>query len=143
MPYKDKADRAANDKARKARDPEKFDNWKASWRERNREHLAAKQRAWNRANALKVKASNLRKYGLTLEQFAELHELQRGLCAICGLLMKLNTNGKQACNVDHCHKTGRVRGLLCTRCNMAIGQFADSPDLMLKAIAYLNRGPAQ
>jgi hypothetical protein len=57
---------------------------------------------------------------------------QRGRCAICG-----QPAGKRALNLDHCHRSFRVRGLLCGPCNRALGLFADSIDRLEKAIQYL------
>ena len=58
---------------------------------------------------------------------------QEGLCAIC--------REAPAEHVDHDHRSGRVRGLLCFNCNGALGQFRDRADLMLRAFAYLGRDP--
>lgn len=77
-------------------------------------------------------------YGMTVEDYQRLHDAQNGVCAIChkperktirGVLYKLT--------VDHCHNSGRVRGLLCSRCNLMIGMAADCPDVLTRAIAYL------
>lgn len=75
-----------------------------------------------------------RRYGITAEHFDAMAAEQGGLCAICR-----EAPGDQ---VDHDHVTGRVRGLLCFNCNGALGQFRDRRDLMLRAVAYLDRDPA-
>jgi hypothetical protein len=73
-----------------------------------------------------------RRYGLTIDQYRVLLDRQGGKCAICGG----NENGRRFA-VDHCHDTGRIRGLLCMKCNTGIGKLRDSVDLLRKAIAYL------
>jgi len=60
---------------------------------------------------------------------------QGGVCAICG---GINDND-DALSVDHDHETGRIRGLLCSKCNKGLGSFNDDPELLRKAIAYLER----
>lgn len=75
-----------------------------------------------------------RRYRLTPERFDALMVEQGGMCAICGL--------KPPTDVDHNRKTGHFRGLLCRPCNLGLGMFADCPDRMVKAIAYLGR-PSQ
>lgn len=62
-------------------------------------------------------------------------ESQGGLCAICGRSESL----EQALALDHCHKTGRLRGLLCMQCNTGLGMFRDNPETLQAAIDYLNR----
>mgnify|MGYP000231653318 CR=1 FL=1 len=79
------------------------------------------------------------KYGLTLEQYDALLALHNNGCHICGNLTTGTTNGAAHFMVDHCHKTLQVRGLLCTNCNRGLGNFKDSPELLLRAIDYLNR----
>lgn len=78
------------------------------------------------------------KYSMTVEEYHELLEAQGGVCAICGTEQ---TTGRGSENnhfsVDHDHKTGAVRGLLCHACNTAIGLLQDSPTLLHSAIKYL------
>lgn len=94
-------------------------------------------RAYNLAHRAQrlvlARKSNLKRYGLTLEAYAELERAQGGACAICG------GKRKRRLAVDHDHATGRVRGLLCDNCNMGVGKFQDSSELLQKAISYLAR----
>lgn len=73
----------------------------------------------------------LREYGLTAEGYKNLLDAQAGLCAIC------REGSEQRLHVDHCHATGRVRGLLCFRCNATLGKVEDSVDLLHQMITYL------
>ena len=75
-------------------------------------------------------------YGLTLAQFDAMLEAQGGGCAICGTT---EPRGMGRFPVDHCHATGRIRGLLCTECNKGLGNFKDDVRLLVRAIAYLQR----
>lgn len=68
---------------------------------------------------------------LTSTEFDRLYEEQKGKCAICSTPM-----GKKA-NVDHCHSTGVVRGLLCRGCNFGLGFFRDDPDRLVRAAQYV------
>jgi hypothetical protein len=79
-----------------------------------------------------------KRYGITLEDYAALLASQGGRCAVCGT----SDPGKQTWHIDHCHKTGVVRGVLCGRCNRSIGAFEDDPELLAKAVAYLTRSVA-
>lgn len=72
----------------------------------------------------------LRKYGVTPSAYNVLVSKQDGRCAVCG------SRPKSLC-VDHDHKTGRVRGLLCHRCNQGIGLFLDDTSLLGQAVVYL------
>lgn len=76
-----------------------------------------------------------RKYGITKEEYQQMFLEQDGRCAICGTNEFQGSGGTP--HVDHDHITGKVRGILCHHCNTAIGQFGDSIELMLEAIAYL------
>jgi hypothetical protein len=75
------------------------------------------------------------KYNISLEEYDKLAISQNNKCAICGISRE--EHGKNL-YVDHCHKTGKVRGLLCISCNHAIGMFKENIDTMLNAILYLN-----
>jgi len=76
-----------------------------------------------------------RDYGISQAQFDEMLESQNGKCAICKA--DPPTGHKKRLNVDHCHQTGAVRGLLCDACNRGIGLFKDDPERLNKAISYL------
>ncbi len=76
-----------------------------------------------------------REYGLTEKGFNDLLLRQGSLCAICECAL----SDLSAIHVDHCHASGLVRGLLCGRCNQAIGLFREDADVMRKAIAYVSR----
>jgi hypothetical protein len=100
----------------------------------------AASRRWALANPEKVKATNrrttLRRWlGLTEEQYDALLHAQSGRCAICRRTSAEVPGGRL--HVDHCHATGRVRGLLCSPCNTAIGLFYEDPSRLIGAIAYL------
>ena len=75
----------------------------------------------------------MRRYGITIKDYDKMYEDQNGKCAIC----KKEKTIKNNFYVDHCHKTKKVRGLLCMRCNSGIGYFKDNTQLMKKAIEYL------
>lgn len=76
-----------------------------------------------------------RRYGLTPEEFDALVAEQGFLCPIC---LK-----RPAVHVDHDHRTGRVRGILCEMCNGGLGQFRDNPSTIENAIAYLENPPGK
>jgi Autographiviridae endonuclease VII len=83
------------------------------------------------------KRFKIRSYGLTEEDYDRLLKIQNGVCAICH---KPEThNRSKVLSIDHCHKTNKVRGLLCHRCNAGLGQFYDDTEIMKSAINYLER----
>jgi hypothetical protein len=104
-----------------AENPEKSRAFKANWKARNPDNA--------RANYVR------REYGITLEDERELLAAQDHRCLICGIHESGSTKGRLA--LDHCHETGQIRGYLCTRCNSGLGQFRDSPALLLAAAEYL------
>lgn len=75
-------------------------------------------------------------YGITVEDYNRLLGEQRGLCAIC-MQPETRPNRERLC-IDHCHKTGKIRGLLCQKCNSALGYMKDDPATLQRAITYLN-----
>ena len=97
-------------------DPEKYNQYMRDYRDKNPE----KVRWW----WLKSK------YGLSREQYEALLASQGGTCALC--------NSRKLV-VDHDHETGKVRGLLCSKHNIGLGQFDDSAQELLKAVEYLSK----
>lgn len=100
--------------------------------------MSERAKQWFRENPERTAATkrrhNLAKnYNMTVEQYDQLFDMQDGKCAVCGS----RVFGRLP--VDHCHRTGRVRGLLCHRCNRALGLIGDSVELLRKAIDYLER----
>ena len=94
------------------------------YQRKNRERSTEMQRAWRFK----------KKYGVTLDDYDRLLQAQGGRCAICG---GVSRGRSERFHVDHCHKTGRVRGLLCNPCNRGLGLLADNPELIDKAAAYI------
>jgi hypothetical protein len=81
----------------------------------------------------RYEVSSKRLYGLSPEGYLLLLAQQNGVCAIC----EMPCRSRRRLSVDHDHVTGKIRGLLCTRCNMALGQFDDNSDHLAKAFCYL------
>jgi len=73
--------------------------------------------------------------GITPDDYKKMLEGQNGKCAICGAIESHSKGHRLA--VDHDHETGKIRGLLCHNCNVGLGNFKDSPDLIRSAIEYL------
>jgi len=96
-------------------------------RKENPEEMHKKDRRW----------AMFKNYGISLEQYDEILQSQNGLCAICQCPPG-NGNGRYLC-IDHDHSTGGIRGLLCRKCNAALGLVSDSPETLNRMIAYLAR----
>jgi ERCC4-type nuclease len=111
---------------------EKAKLYKIQWCIDNKEEI--KEYNKNRKNEQK-KRFLIKKYGITQEQYNELYNKQEGKCAIC---KKHQSELKQALGVDHNHKTGKIRGLLCSKCNRGLGYFNDNKDIVNSAGNYLN-----
>ncbi len=96
------------------------------------------QRKYREINSKRVKELSrkthiMRKFGITIEEYDAMSSAQNGVCAICENYCA--TGYKLA--VDHNHKTGKIRALLCKNCNTAIGLLKENTDTMTKAIKYL------
>lgn len=76
-------------------------------------------------------------YGINGKAYKELYAKQGKACAICK--KPGDPTKRLPLAVDHCHKTGIVRGLLCQKCNTGLGQFNDDPDILFEAVEYLER----
>lgn len=103
------------------------------WFNDNRERADTNRRAWHIQKL----------YGITVERYDEILASQGGVCAICGQASR-QTHGTTgttfSLSVDHCHDSGRVRGILCNDCNRAIGLLGDNIELLERAIRYLKLG---
>jgi hypothetical protein len=90
------------------------------------------------------KSKIMRNYGLTIEQVEQIEKDQNHCCKICGKHESLNGKDKRGnrkkLSIDHDHTTGQIRGMLCTDCNTALGQFCDNIDVLQKAIVYIEEG---
>ena len=94
-----------------------------------------KANRWRQKSPEKVKKYTLMaSYGMTAEEYYQLFDKQEGLCLICLAPEKEN----RLLSVDHCHYTGKIRGLLCKKCNTGIGMLQDDPELLKRALAYLD-----
>lgn len=99
---------------------------------------------WYKNNPQLAKNQRLRKYGITLDQYNDLRQNQNYKCAICNKHETAVAQGRacttdHALHVDHCHSSGKIRGLLCTNCNTILGKCHDNPDVLKNAINYLIR----
>lgn len=106
-----------------------------------REGRVAYGKAYREANPDLFKHKHLlSSFGITLERYREMHDTQNGVCAICEKPETVVRKGKLLpLAVDHCHDSNEVRGLLCVKCNQAIGQMEDDIDRLYRAIEYIKR----
>lgn len=97
---------------------------------------------WYYNNPDKAKSQRLKKYGIDLEGYNKLREKQQYMCAICSIHETEAEQGRAttpatALHVDHCHDTGKIRGLLCLNCNNLLGKAKDNINILELAIQYL------
>lgn len=101
----------------------------------NKDLYNSRAKAWSENNPDKIKNGRLlRSFGITLEQYNEMLRKQDYKCAICDTH---KDNEIRALAVDHCHTTGKIRGLLCTTCNRALGLLKDNSEILEKAVNYV------
>jgi hypothetical protein len=135
----------------------KINEYRRKYNAKHKEHINKIRKVWYNKNKIKVlngqhiyyhKNKNfhtnrrlIRLYGITLDKYNQMWSEQNGVCAICGLPeMGTNQFGKVKLAVDHNHKTNKNRGLLCAKCNKAIGALnVDNQgiELLCSAISYL------
>lgn len=95
-----------------------------------------KRKICNSCRANQKRDAGLRaRYGISLDQYNELLKAQNGVCAICESTCPTGRN----LAVDHSHKTGKVRGLLCVRCNQGLGHFMDKETLIARMLDYARK----
>jgi hypothetical protein len=114
-----------------------------------RPEIREKRAAWARARRKRTpksmlqrtgKCKKLKVYGLTLEDYNKMLEAQQGVCVVCKQQETKVISGKpQPLSVDHCHTTGKVRGLLCSKCNHALGLLEDNPKRVKSMLDYINK----
>jgi len=110
-----------------------------TWRHKNADRLRKKSREYYQANRDRIREyqrwyDKRRQYNLTQEQFESKLALQDGKCFLCGEPPK---PGKVLA-VDHDHKTGQIRALLCNKCNLTLGYVQDNTELLSKMVQYLD-----
>lgn len=121
-----------------AANPEKGAAASRAWNKENRKRANATRRKWRINNPDKHKCYVLRRtYGISLEEYNAILLAQGGACGIC----KSATVGNcgRRLYVDHNHETGKVRGILCGKCNSVLGFVSDTPGILEAAIDWLKR----
>lgn len=110
---------------------ESYKRYRREWLAKNPEYMSTYLAGYRKAKRWMLIEE---KYGLTREQYESMERTQRFACAIC-----LRPLTEVRVHIDHCHETGLVRGLLCQRCNQAIGLLGDDPTAAVRAARYLRR----
>ena len=123
--YAKELDRLRTERYRKA-NPEKVRASQYAWRARNYEKFQAIERNY----VLK------KKYGITSSEWQSMLESQENRCLIC---RTSEPTGKQPWHTDHCHATGKVRGIICQPCNIMLGGAKDNISTLQSAVAYLQK----
>jgi hypothetical protein len=117
------------------------DNWQ--WKESTSSYNKAEyQKKWRNSNPDKAKSNDLKRmYGITLNEYQAMALSQDYKCAICGEPeTAVDAKGMpRYMPVDHCHTSGKVRKLLCSACNKALGGFKDNADILRKAALYIDK----
>jgi hypothetical protein len=157
-----RAENAAKTRAYRARHPERITAYRertkpqiavyhAVYYEANKERIAARGKVHYAENKdvirakqkatydpVKQKFRGLKcRYGLTAERYEEMLQECKGRCEVCKAPFSEITKDRPF--VDHCHKTGKVRGLICLRCNAALGHAGDDPKILRALARYVER----
>lgn len=154
--YREKNREKERERQRKAKsllDRKVVNAYAKEWRNKNKDRInsekkerlkndkeyAEKVRSRDRSRPREqIKNNRLKSvYGISLEAFNKKILEQNSKCAICG--SAFGDKLKRSLHVDHCHKTNKVRGLLCSNCNLGLGSFRDSIELLEIAISYLRK----
>jgi len=134
---------ASSHDGRQSRCSECTRNYNRAYYHGNPEKAHARVRGWRHQNAEAINERNRKRrpqiyfwvakhtYGITKKQLEELEKSQGGVCAIC------KKRPESRLHIDHDHETTAIRGLLCLKCNIALGAFLDDPDLVEEAARYL------
>ena len=115
-------------------DKENYKKYQKAYYYANKKKINAQSKKYQQRHPRRIWAATIKyRYGITTEQYFEMLKDQNGGCAICGKIFD------RALDIDHCHRTGKIRGLLCNNCNQAVGRFQDSIENLKKAITYLEK----
>jgi hypothetical protein len=119
---------------------DKLQEQRIRYRKKNKERIAMQMKEFYKNNPQKMRQYQLRRffdlYGITMEQYKVMYDNQEGKCPICG--RHENELVKSLC-IDHDHKTGSIRDLLCVKCNVGLGWFDDDIERLSSAILYLKK----
>jgi hypothetical protein len=134
--------RLAKQKAYREANREKHRAWANAYRLAHMQETRERKARWREANLAKERkrASDYylrNRYGLTPEEFSAMRRDQNDRCAICRTPLSLLSR----IHIDHCHNSGKIRGLLCNNCNTGMGMLGDDVKILRRAIRYLQRHP--
>jgi hypothetical protein len=131
----------------------KHPGYQKEWRKANPEYAAKSSREWHARHPgrsaiqgrrwrakypdYQTHYKRLWAYGLSKEKFLEMLDNQKGCCAICS--KKFGKGKDLGPHVDHCHRTGKIRGLLCNPCNRGLGLLGDTLLCAMRTVSYLRR----
>ena len=118
----------------------KLREYRKQYKLKNKEKVRAQELQYRQQHPEKIKEHDLlANHGITLKEYNILLSSQNNVCKICGKLETSKEKNKKVKSlaVDHDHKTGKIRGLLCGKCNKGIGLFQDSIEILTNAICYL------
>lgn len=136
---------------------ESYKKTRKEYKIKNKEKIAQKEKEYRKVNKEKIKIRVekyindnreiiknkviFKKYGLTSQEYNNLLLECNNLCSICknSETTKHRNGNIKSLSIDHCHKTGKVRSLLCTNCNIVLGKFNDSIKLFENTISYLKK----
>ena len=120
---------------------EEIGKYRKEYYKKNGDYVRKKSREWKRKNRERDKENRIiRLYGINFKGFNEILKSQNNMCKICGILIEeknLLDRRKNGIVIDHNHKTGKVRGILCSPCNYILGNAKDNKKILKEAINYL------
>lgn len=107
-----------------------------AYRVANKDRIYAQTKEWKRRNPASVHRYKCSSYGLSVDQYNAMFDVQNGCCAIC---LRHQKSLHRGLHIDHDHTTDKVRALLCFRCNTLLGKVKDDPRILRSAIAFLEK----
>ena len=136
-----KEERSAYNKAYNEKNKEKILLRKKQFYQSNKKRLTKIQTEYNKTHYVEMRAYQrayyrLKCYGIDKPTFDKMLHDQNGKCGICEMMFDLSAKTTSP-HVDHNHVTGKVRSLLCQKCNLGLGNFSETPEFLIKAAEYL------